>query len=62
MRNGFRFRYTVRGGHVHVRLFAGRCGSATYGLCGTFCMTLEEWDDFAPMVSLNSNVEVVSDL
>ena len=42
----FRFRYIVRGGHTHIRLFAGKNRELTHGKCGEFIMDNKEWDDF----------------
>lgn len=41
----FRVRYEIRGGHVHMRVFAGK-GSMSLGLCGTLVMRVEEFEDF----------------
>lgn len=41
----FRFRYSVAGGHVHVRLFAGK-GAGSLCKCGDLCFRDYEWDYF----------------
>lgn len=42
----FRFRYETRGGHVHIRVFAGPSADTTHGKCGDLCMTVAEFEDF----------------
>lgn len=44
MRTKFRFRWKLMGGHVHVRLFAGK--SETGGKCGDLVFREDEWEDF----------------
>lgn len=39
---GVRFRFKLLGGHVHVRVFAGKSGR-TYGKAGDLIFTQEEW-------------------
>lgn len=41
----FRLRYEVKGGHTHVRFFAGK-GSASLGKCGDLVFRNEEWEEF----------------
>lgn len=41
----FRVYYKILGGHVHMRVFAGK-GSLSLGLCGTLVMRVEEFEDF----------------
>ena len=42
----FRIRYTERGGHTHMAVFAGRHSLVTHGKCGDLCMTNEEFAEF----------------
>lgn len=41
----FRIRYELRGGHVHMRVFAGT-SEAALGKCGDLVMREEEFDNF----------------
>lgn len=41
----YRFRYTIAGGHVHVRMFAGK-GVGSLGKCGALVFRDHEWDHF----------------
>jgi hypothetical protein len=49
----FRFRYTVGGGHVHIRLFAGKAENQTHGKCGDLVMSIAEFDDFRLMLEIH---------
>ena len=41
----YRFYYRKAGGHVHVRVFAGK-GAGSLGKCGDLCFRDYEWDHF----------------
>lgn len=41
----YRFYYHKAGGHVHVRVFAGK-GTFSLGKCGDLCFRDYEWDHF----------------
>lgn len=58
----FRFRYTVAGGHTHVRVFAGDATSlnATLGKCGELTFRNEEWEQFREQFK-RANVEFLPD-
>lgn len=56
----FRVRWELLGGHVHMRVFAGK-GSASLGLCGTLVMRQEEFEDFQRAVLVRGNVEFVEE-
>lgn len=45
----FRFRFEERGGHTHVRLFAGN-GTSSLGLCGALVFRNDEWASFVAEV------------
>lgn len=42
----FKYYYQVAGGHVHVKMFAGRREEAL-GKAGEFVLRKEEWDAFS---------------
>lgn len=42
----FRIHYEPAGGHVHMKVFAGKSSNMTHGKCGDLCMTMEEFEDF----------------
>lgn len=41
----YTFYWAKRGGHTHVRLFAGNTANAL-GKCGDLCFRNEEWTEF----------------
>ena len=41
----FRFRYTIKGGHVHVRVFAAKRPAETWEKSGELVFRTSEWDD-----------------
>lgn len=56
----FRVRWELLGGHVHMRVFAGK-GSGTLGLCGNLVMRQEEFEDFRHETYAPGNVEFVEE-
>lgn len=56
----FRVRWELLGGHVHMRVFAGK-GTLSLGLAGTLVMRLEEFEDFRRELYRPGNVEFVED-
>lgn len=60
----FRLRYVERGGHTHVRVFAGEAGTGrTLGKCGDLVFRNEEWKDLRDELVMSGvkNVELVED-
>ena len=51
----FRIYYEAAGGHVHMRVFAGKRDGAL-GKCGDLCMRIEEFDDFRALTQ-HSQIE-----
>lgn len=60
----FRFRWRVDGGHVRIRVFAGKDADLTHGNCGTLVMTIAEWDELRLMLQVHPHrqVEFVEEL
>lgn len=56
----FRLRWEERGGHTHVRFFAGK-GTLSLGLCGHLVFRNEEWGDFKEALLFMGNVELVEE-
>jgi hypothetical protein len=56
----FRFRFEIAGGHVHMRLFAGKSSEVTHGKCGDLCMTYVEFLQFREHVK-SSEFEFVEE-
>jgi hypothetical protein len=56
----FRFRYEVRGGHTHVRLFAGP-GSLSLGLCGNLVFRNAEWEQFKAELDRPGMIEILEE-
>ena len=57
----FRMRFIERGGHTHVRVFAGN-GTLSLGLCGTLVFRNDEWKEFVAELSrgkAGGSIEVI---
>lgn len=50
-----RFRYQLIGGHMHIRVFAGKSG-CTYGKAGDLIFTEEEWARLENVLKAGSGV------
>lgn len=55
-----RARYTLAGGHVHVRVFSGANPEGAFGKCGDLCFRLEEWPSIVTGL-LRANWELVDE-
>lgn len=51
----YKFKHSKRGGHVHVKFFAGR-NIHTLGLAGDFTLRVEEWPLFTDMLHAGAHV------
>jgi hypothetical protein len=58
----FRLRFTIGGGHTHVRVFAGRSVNGL-GNCGHLVLRNEEWEDLRNVLlsGAYSSVEILED-
>lgn len=60
----FRLKHETCGGHVHVRVFAGK-GTLTLANCGTLVMRVDEWKDFVNEMHIGQygggSIEIVSE-
>ena len=50
----------TRGGHTHMRVFAGPASNLTHGKCGDLSMTNEEFEQFRAAVK-SSDFEFVDE-
>jgi hypothetical protein len=56
----FRFYHETLGGHVHIRLFAGKKEGAL-GKCGDLTMRVEEFKEFKEELILQAQIEFVKE-